>query len=134
MIKTILLTASVSLLLNASSCSKNDATPGGNSVTGTWKLVLMTGGIGSVHITADQWGHTRSYELHTDGTYTRLEDGKPTNGKYSTGQETQKGTNTVINTVTLNGTEKYSYSFAHDTLILSMYGISDPMYDWYVKE
>ncbi len=94
----------------------------------------MTGGIGSVHITADQWGHTRSYELNGNGTYTKLEDGKPTSGKYTLGQETPKGANEEINTVTLYGTEKYSYSFSHDTLVLSMYGISDPMYDWYVKE
>lgn len=93
----------------------------------------MTGGIGSVRITTDQWGHTRSYELHKDGTYTRLEDGKPTSGKYTLGTETQRGTNDKVNIVTLDG-EKFSYSFAHDTLILSMYGISDPMYDWYVKQ
>lgn len=115
-----------SLFLNASSCSKKGTTPSGSSVTGTWKLVLMTGGIGSVRITTDQWGHTRSYELHKDGTYTRVEDGKPTSGKYTLGAETQRGTNDKVNIVTLDG-EKFSYSFAHDTLILSMYGISDPM-------
>jgi len=134
MIKTILLTASASLFLHASSCGNKGTTPSGTSFTGTWKLVLMTGGIGSVHLTADQWGHTRSYKIQQGGTYTRTEDGKSTTGKYSLGQETQKGTNTVINAVTLDGTEKFSYSFAHDTLILSMYGITDPMYDWYVKQ
>lgn len=123
-----------SLFLNASSCSRKGTTPSGSSITGTWKLVLMTGGIGSVHLTADQWGHTRSYDLHADGTYIKREDGKPAKGTYSLGTETQKRTNTVIDIVTLDGSEKYTYSFAHDTLTLSMYGISDPMYDWYVKE
>jgi hypothetical protein len=131
--KTTLLLFTVSLLLNASSCGKNGTTPSGSSITGTWKLVLMTGGIGSVQITADQWGHTRSYELHKDGTYMKREDGKPMNGKYTLGEETQRGTNEKTSIVTLDG-EKFSYSFAHDTLVLGMYGISDPMYDWYVKQ
>lgn len=132
--KTTLVLLIASLTLNASSCKKNGGETTETTITGTWKLVLMTGGIGSVHITADQWGHSRSYELHADGTYTKRQDGKPTSGKYTLGEETQRGTNDKVNTVILDGTEKFSYSFAHDTLVLSMYGISDPMYDWYVKE
>lgn len=134
MIKSILLTVTASLVLHSSSCKRNAAGVPENSMPGKWKLVLMTGGIGSVRITAAQWGHTRSYQIRDDGTFTKVEDGKSTTGRYSVGEEVLKGSGATINTVTLDGTERYSYSFAHDTLVLSMYGISDPMYDWYVRE
>lgn len=124
----------ISMLLNAASCKKNNDTSGTPTLQGSWKLVLMTGGIGGVHITAANWGHTRSYTFLADGAYTTTQDAKTSGGTYTTGKDILKGANTEINVVTLDGSEKFEYSFAHDTLILNRYDISDIMYDWYVRQ
>jgi len=125
----------VPMLLNASSCKKNKETsqpPASNTVVGKWKLVLITGGIGGIHMTADECGHSKSMLLNTDETYSFIEDGKVNKGKYKTG--TDKVGNNTIDIIAFNGTDNMQYTWTHDTLVLNMYNMSDVMFDWYVRE
>jgi len=123
------------VLLLGTSCKKDKNTkPANQAITGKWTLVLITGGFGGIHQTATEWGHSRSFTFNEDHSYTSLFDSNTTTGNYVVSKVFVPGAATPTDIITLNTTDPYSYSFAHDTLVMSMYNISDATNDWYIRQ
>ncbi len=119
--------------MQSSSCRKEKNA--NEPIIGKWKLVRMTGGIGGIDITADQWGHSQSYAFNTEQTYALTMDSKINKGRYALSTGTSAYNQKPVYYVTLDGgPQRIQYEFAHDTLVLSADGISDVMYEWYVKQ
>ncbi len=100
---------------------------------GKWRLVLMTGGFGGIHMTAAQWGHSKYYQFNEKSKYTLTMDGKSTDGGYSLYNDKSKVTGAQSTFIKI-GQASYEYNYAHDTLKLIEDVQVDGMTEWYVKE
>jgi len=125
---TLLVAAIASLFIT--SCKKKDNSKHG--IEGKWEMVLVTGGIGSVHLSGADLPYTQSYTFDK-GSYTWVFDAKARTGQYTLGKENLNGTGKEIDVVSLGGGVDYQYSFRHDTLVLNPYYQGDITYEWFVR-
>jgi len=114
------------------SCKKDDKSSINNSqLTGSWKLVLITGGIGGIHETAAQWGHTESYIFKPDATFTHTVDSTTTNfAAYTLTSDAIHHSDGL----SVGGQYLFNVDFTHDTLLVWNIGISDYTTNWYVRQ
>ncbi|GAA4464528.1 hypothetical protein GCM10023093_15050 [Nemorincola caseinilytica] len=82
-ITTIWLMAALSVMMTIS-CRKTTTEPGtSTSIRGKWKLVRITGGIAGLDMTADEWGHSQSYEFASGSRCYYTFDGNITTTTYT---------------------------------------------------
>ncbi len=101
---------------------------------GQWDMVLVTGGIAGIRMTADQYGQHQTYQFYNNGRCIITTDGNTTRTTYSTNTVTDANTGQLVNYLLLaNTTNKYTYTFVHDTLLLDMGSMVDGITGWYVR-
>ncbi|MBX2905274.1 MAG: hypothetical protein KF744_04500 [Taibaiella sp.] len=118
-------------LVVISSCKKSDKQR--NAIEGKWEMVMVTGGIGGVHLTGADLPYTQTYIFDNNGTFTWVFDAKTRTGHYTLGKDKLSGTTTEIDIVNLDAGVDYQYSFSHDTLVLNAYDHTDITYEWFVR-
>jgi hypothetical protein len=124
-----LLVAAIALFCIAS-CKKKDNAK--HVIEGKWEMVLVTGGIGGVHLSGPDLPYTQTYTFDSKGTFTWVFDAKARTGQYTLGIE-RLSTGDEIDIVSLGGGVDYQYSFRHDTLVLNAYDHTDITYEWFVR-
>ncbi len=103
------------------------------SLTGSWKLVLITGGIAGMH-QAPGPGQNKHVTFRGDGTCTTVFATDTTNTTYSLRVDTATSYGTLCNFLTIGDNDQMIYRFAHDTLTIEMDGIVDGTSDWMVRD
>jgi hypothetical protein len=105
-----------------------------SSLTGRWNMVLVTGGIAGIRMTAAQYGQERTYEFFENGRCTITTNGDKARTSYSTNVVADPMSGRPINYLYLaNSTSHYTYTFTHDTLLLDMGSMVDGFTEWYVR-
>jgi hypothetical protein len=134
--RTIIITILVASCLLA--CNKNaNNTPhptliiNNTNLVGTWKAVLITGGLGGIHETAAQWGHTETFTFSASNTLSHTLDTAVNNyGSYTLVNDSiYAGKDVYINNAYL-----ITLYAAHDTLVMANAQMLDGTSSWYVKQ
>ena len=130
-----LMTLMATAALLAGGCRKTEVpTPVPGSLSGRWEMVLVTGGIAGIRMTADQYGQHQTYQFYNNGRCIITTNGNTTRTTYSTNVVTDAYTGQPVNYLLLaNTTNKYTYTFTHDTLLLDMGSMVDGFTEWYVR-
>jgi hypothetical protein len=98
-------------------------------------MVLVTGGIAGIRMTAAQYGQNRTYEFFENGCCAITTNGNKVRTGYSTNVVIDQITGQPVNYLYLaNSTSQYTYTFAHDTLLLDMGSAADGFTEWYVRQ
>lgn len=129
----------ITLLLAAltmcTACKKGKIdTDAKNAIQGKWNLVRITGGLAGLDMSAAQWGHTQSYEFKSNYKCNYTYDGNTTATTYTLYKAPSYTENAAGDFVTIASNKMtYEYSFAHDTLVMSMDVRVDGTVEWYVS-
>ena len=136
---TRLLSTLLGATLLLASCSKEGSntttTTTGNptSVTGTWKLVRITGGFGGIDM-APEPGENKSVTFRSDNSCTTIFGTDTVNTTYSLRIDSSVSYRSLRNFVTIADNNRLLYSFAHDTMTIEMDGIADGTTEWMVRD
>ncbi len=129
--------ALILLTVAASACSKSKSTPpvaNDFSLPGTWRNFSMVGGIAGIHSTyPTSQGHI-SYIFRTDSSCSVISDGTTTNSAYHVVMDSSRSYGSLHLFLNIDGIGSQLMGNAHDTLWLSVDGISDGMAYGFVKD
>lgn len=131
--RLMILIATAALL--AGGCRKTEiSTSSAGFLPGRWDMVLVTGGIAGIRMTAEEYGQHQTYQFHNNGRCVITTNGNTTRTTYSTNVVADANTGQAVNYLLLaNTSNRYTYSFAHDTLLLDMGSMVDGITGWYVR-
>lgn len=125
----------IALLLSMTfSCKKQATGVLTPTLPGKWRLVLITGGLANVRLTAAQWGHSKSYIFGEKTQCTVIMDNVNTTTTYATKVDKSYTTGGQGKFLIIGTGETYEYGFKGDTLQLAQDVRVDGMTEWYVKE
>ena len=134
----LLLTLLTPTLLVAACCKADKTiikttTGSPTAITGTWKLVRITGGFASMDMPPGP-GQNKSVTFRSDNSCTTIFGTDTANTTYSLRVDTSVSYQTIRNFVTIADNNRLMYSFAHDTMTIEYDGIADGTTDWLVRD